>query len=626
DQPLPANGKVNAPDTKRINVVCVGAAVDNQTAKQVVQGGLESGIFTYNFAQLEKTTPKMTFKELEDALKKKIEKYQTIQLTASDAKNLTQPIVNNKELFGDTNAIILNPSSTQNQFIGAVQIWLMGFEFPSTYVLITKDGTVDFASSKRNAPVLSNLKDVTTHRVSIKEFEGKKESEKRKDEIATWFSDILTTKENEQGSGFIIGDIESKDGKGKSDSSDISITNLVIKKNIEGRTRQYHNVSRGVIEAMRHMDDPELKLMLKSSTFSWFYMKHIAIVKIEKLAEENKAQTQSVVSDAISQAIGAEIPKDLKESKKKKTKEDVSKALEGSGDEIDFRDEAFKAKVECGNAHVEYFQSSPSNNIEFDFCRLELGVRYRGYCSAIGRTLIFNPDENVEMMYNVLLDLHKYQISIMKEGNRYEDIGRDVKEHLKSELIKKNVLKEKEKTEMKKDGDEDEEEDSKDKQTIKWIDQHFDKLIAFEVGLIFIQDSLKMVVDDEDELRKSTHIAKGSVFVVRTAFKNVERNTKAKKKEKPYSLLLSDTVVVQNSDDNKDEKDFEKIVEKQDFTYNCSFKLTNISYKFDDEEEEVKEKQKGSEKEGKKSGEKDQKGKERTSAQPQRQRPPPPAT
>lgn len=67
------------------------------------------------------------------------------------------------------------------------------------------------------------------------------------------------------------------------------------------------------------------------------------------------------------------------------------------------------------------------------------------------------------MMYNVLLDLHKYQISIMKEGNRYEDIGRDVKEHLKSELIKKNVLKEKEKTEMKKDGDEDEEEDSKDK-------------------------------------------------------------------------------------------------------------------------------------------------------------------
>ncbi|KAA6397502.1 MAG: hypothetical protein EZS28_006970 [Streblomastix strix] len=93
DQPLPANGKVNAPDTKRINVVCVGAAVDNQTAKQVVQGGLESGIFTYNFSQLEKTTPKMTFKELEDALKKKIEKYQTIQLTASDAKNLTQPIV-----------------------------------------------------------------------------------------------------------------------------------------------------------------------------------------------------------------------------------------------------------------------------------------------------------------------------------------------------------------------------------------------------------------------------------------------------------------------------------------------------------------------------------------------------
>ncbi|KAA6395793.1 MAG: hypothetical protein EZS28_008678 [Streblomastix strix] len=93
DQPLPANGKKNSPDTKRINVVCVGAACDNQTAKQVVQGGLESGIFTYNFTQLEKSNPKMTFKELEDTLKKKIEKYQTIQLTASDTKNFTYPIV-----------------------------------------------------------------------------------------------------------------------------------------------------------------------------------------------------------------------------------------------------------------------------------------------------------------------------------------------------------------------------------------------------------------------------------------------------------------------------------------------------------------------------------------------------
>ncbi|KAA6390889.1 MAG: hypothetical protein EZS28_013584 [Streblomastix strix] len=43
DQPIPANDKLNAPHSKRISVVCVGAAVDSQTAKQNVQWSVEYG-------------------------------------------------------------------------------------------------------------------------------------------------------------------------------------------------------------------------------------------------------------------------------------------------------------------------------------------------------------------------------------------------------------------------------------------------------------------------------------------------------------------------------------------------------------------------------------------------------
>ncbi|KAA6392515.1 MAG: hypothetical protein EZS28_011959 [Streblomastix strix] len=93
DETLPLFGKPITPKTKRINIVCVGAALDSQTAKQTVQGSIESGVFTYNFTQLIKSKPESTFKELEEYMVKNIKKYQTIQLTSNDQNNLNKQIV-----------------------------------------------------------------------------------------------------------------------------------------------------------------------------------------------------------------------------------------------------------------------------------------------------------------------------------------------------------------------------------------------------------------------------------------------------------------------------------------------------------------------------------------------------
>ncbi|KAA6396434.1 MAG: hypothetical protein EZS28_008046 [Streblomastix strix] len=93
DEPLPANGKLITPNTKRINIVCVGAAIDSHIAKQSVQESIESGVFTCNFNALIKSKAAATFKDLETYMEKNTEKYQTIQLTASDASNLTKQII-----------------------------------------------------------------------------------------------------------------------------------------------------------------------------------------------------------------------------------------------------------------------------------------------------------------------------------------------------------------------------------------------------------------------------------------------------------------------------------------------------------------------------------------------------
>ncbi|KAK2942802.1 putative metacaspase-1 [Blattamonas nauphoetae] len=83
-------GKVNKPP---LRCICIGSALDSQTAKQTVLSGNETGVFTHNFTTLLKQKPETTFSELQTYMDSKIKKYQSIQLTASDDKLLADPIL-----------------------------------------------------------------------------------------------------------------------------------------------------------------------------------------------------------------------------------------------------------------------------------------------------------------------------------------------------------------------------------------------------------------------------------------------------------------------------------------------------------------------------------------------------
>lgn len=90
DQPIPANLERNKPP---LNVVCIGAAKDEQTAKQTVLGGKESGVFTYNFSELLKKNKNTTFTELNTYMASKIAKYQDVHITTTHQALLSKPIL-----------------------------------------------------------------------------------------------------------------------------------------------------------------------------------------------------------------------------------------------------------------------------------------------------------------------------------------------------------------------------------------------------------------------------------------------------------------------------------------------------------------------------------------------------
>jgi hypothetical protein len=68
------------PNSPPLNVICVGSAKDEQTAKQTVLGGKESGVFTYNFSEQIRKKPSLTFNDLNDFMKKQIKKYQVCKI------------------------------------------------------------------------------------------------------------------------------------------------------------------------------------------------------------------------------------------------------------------------------------------------------------------------------------------------------------------------------------------------------------------------------------------------------------------------------------------------------------------------------------------------------------------
>lgn len=51
-----------------------------------------------------------------------------------------------------------------------------------------------------------------------------------------------------------------------------------------------------------------------------------------------------------------------------------------------------------------------------------LGVRYKSYCSNIGRTFLIDPNKTQEKNYTFLLDVQRKVFESMKEGTKIKDV------------------------------------------------------------------------------------------------------------------------------------------------------------------------------------------------------------
>lgn len=164
-----------------------------------------------------------------------------------------------------------------------------------------------------------------------------------------------------------------------------------------------------------------------------------------------------------------------------------------------------------------------------------LGLRYRYYCSNIGRTFLIDPNKTQEKNYEFLLELQARVLDTIRDGVKINEVYQKALDHIKAKRPD--------------------------------LEKHFTKNIGFAMGIEFRESSYVLNPKNSRELKN------GMVLNLSLGFADLENPKPTDKRSKIYSLLLVDTVRVTN--------DMPVVLT------DCSKKLNEISYFFKPEENEA---------------------------------------
>lgn len=151
---------------------------------------------------------------------------------------------------------------------------------------------------------------------------------------------------------------------------------------------------------------------------------------------------------------------------------------------------------------------SDDNNLHGGVVVCSLGVRYKSYCSNIGRTYLFDPNSDQEKYYNFLTSLQKKVFEMIKDGAVIKDIYNYALGQVRIKYPE--------------------------------LEAHFVKNLGSGIGIEF-RDATTLINSKNPRTLKA-----GMTLNVSIGFQNIDNPKGKNSKESKYSLLLVDTLIVTN--------------------------------------------------------------------------------
>ncbi|XP_009629185.1 FACT complex subunit SPT16-like [Nicotiana tabacum] len=384
----------------------------------------------------------------------------------------------------DVLAIATPPPSEDLRYLksSAVNIWLLGYEFPET-IMVFGNKQIHFLCSQKKASLLNVVKSTAKEAVGVEVvMHVKAKSEDGSTQMDNVLHAIRQQSISDAYDAPVIGYIAREGPEGK-------LLETWTKK-IKDSGLQLIDVSNGLSDLFAVKDQNELTNVKKAAHLTASAMKNFVVPKLEKVIDEEKKVTHSSLMDDTEKAILD--PVKVKVKLKAENVDICYPPIFQSGGIFDLRPSA------TSNDDGLYYDSA-----SVIICAI--GSRYSSYCSNLARTFLIDSTQMQTKAYEVLLKAQEAAIGALKAGNKVSAVYQAALAVV-------------------------------DRDTPELVN-NLTKSAGTGIGLEFRESGLILNAKNDKLLRP------GMVFNVSLGFHNLQNETKSEK-SRNFSLLLADTVIV----------------------------------------------------------------------------------
>ncbi|KVH89908.1 FACT complex subunit SPT16 isoform X1 [Cynara cardunculus var. scolymus] len=391
------------------------------------------------------------------------------------------------ELWGSSNAfaVATPPPSDDLRYLksSALNIWLLGYEFPET-IMVFSDKQMHFLCSQKKVSLLDVVKKSAKEAVGVDVVMHVKA---KNDDGATQMDAILRAIEAQEKSNGnddtpVLGYIAREAPEGK-------LLERWTEK-MKDSSLQLCDITNGLADLFAVKEAGEITNVKKAAYLTASAMKQFVVPKLEKVIDEEKKVTHSSLMDDTEKAILE--PARIKVKLKADNVDICYPPIFQSGGNFDIRPSATS-----NDDHLYYDSASVI------ICAL--GSRYNSYCANVARTFLIDSNATQSKAYQVLLKAHEAAVGALKPDNKASAVYKAAYAVV-------------------------------EKEAPEFI-SNLTKSAGTGIGLEFRESGLSLNEKNERILKA------GMVLNVSLGFQNMQTKS-SKAKSQNYALLLADTVII----------------------------------------------------------------------------------
>ncbi|KAH9826582.1 FACT complex subunit spt16 [Teratosphaeria destructans] len=300
-------------------------------------------------------------------------------------------------VFGDVSSIVLvmgKSDETQGfHKANAAQFWLLGYEFPTTLILLTQE-SICILTTKKKAAYLFPLQD--GGKVPVEVLVRGKDDE----ENAKHFAKILDIV---KGAGKKVG-VLTKDPAAGPFVNEWRTAYADISKDVEE-----FEIGPALSAVMAVKDEHELRAIRNASVAAAHTMSDYFVEYMSDILDKDKKISHRALSDKITAKID-----DDKFFKWKKAPQNF--------DTMQLDWSINPTVMSGGKFDIKLGTEPDDSNLHPGVIICAFGLRYQTYSSSIARTYLVDPHKSQENMYKLLLSVHEAVIKEMKDGVACKDV------------------------------------------------------------------------------------------------------------------------------------------------------------------------------------------------------------